>query len=912
MLKSILAYLTGLHKSPVFRRTMSQFCVLALLAGAFAYVSFNNDTTIARTTSLSIPAQYARLKPLSAVQLEQMLRSQSNTVEGLVLIKGTKSIVVLGQGFDRDNVVLEADIDVMEGLAKAAKIPVTTQDAAVVRSIPDFAVTIWWFLAIALIIWFLIFLFKGRKSEDASSRFVVGWNAYYKGLQALVAKTTLRRSRFYGLVCGVSILALTALCLTGVLNNKNMLVLPSDFAAADRAEPYQVERYLQKNAAKFNRVAFAPTMNAAYVVLNTSGTPRADDEPVAAPQPDVEMSAEGVMYATNPAPVKRVGTSSIGRTIVYANTADGQLAYRKFVDSVQAKGIDNKEVDRTVATAFFDTISPLGRTLLITLGVLALVAFCLAINAMLDSDKDENGDKRLVIAGPSDGSGPGAGNTAPESRKTFADVAGCDEAIEACKLVVKKLRYPLIYKVFGAPVPKGIIFYGAPGCGKTLLARAMAGETGGGFIAVSGSQFVKMYVGVGANAVREKFAEARALAAKTGKPTFLFIDEFDAVGKKRGQGDGGGDKEYEQTLNELLVQMDGFANDGKVIVIAATNRLDVLDEAVLRAGRFDIKIEIKKPDRRGRSEIFMVYLRKRMMQIAGAPDLKAKEVTAKILAECALRSRDFSGADIELTVKEASTIAAERNYDEMKDLTEEQMQDRAILLDTDLQAAIDLVSYGRTLKSRVRSAEERKATATHEIGHAAIPTILGGDQVSRITIVMTDKSLGLMESGSEEDRYGWDRLEFIMKIKTMLAGRAAEELIANSCSTGASNDFERANMLARQMVGTYGMSREFGVRTIPLDRNALPVGQIGNNLMELFTTAWSNIIEECNAHVLELIEANRERIIRTAEVLFEDEVLSGDRFRKIWNAEPKATASSNLATDLLMIEGPVVVAAASN
>lgn len=911
MMKSVIAYLKGLYKSPVFRRTMSQFCVLALLIGTFAYVSFNTDTTIARTTSLSIPAQYARLKPLSAVQLEQMLRSQSNTVEGLVLIKGTKSIVVFGQGFDRDNVVLEADIDVMEGLAKAAKLPVTTQDAAVVRSIPDFAVTIWWFLAIALVVWCLIFLFKGRKSEDAPSRFVVGWNAYYKGLQALIARTTLRRSRFYGLVCGLSILALTAMCLTGAFNNKHILVLPSDFAAADRAEPYQVERYLQKHSAQFNRVAFAPTMNAAYVVLNTSGTPRIDEEVVVA-QPDVEMSGEGVIYAPSPPPVKRVGTSSIGRTIVYPNTADGQLAFRKFVDSVRAKGIDNKEVDRTVATGFFETISPLGRTLLITLVVLALVAFCLAINAMLDSDKDENGDKRLVLAGPGDDSGPGAGNTTPESRKTFADVAGCDEAIEACKLVVKKLRYPLIYKVFGAPVPKGIIFYGAPGCGKTLLARAMAGETGGGFIAVSGSQFVKMYVGVGASAVREKFAEARALAAKTGKPTFLFIDEFDAVGKKRGQGDGGGDKEYEQTLNELLVQMDGFANDGKVIVIAATNRLDVLDEAVLRAGRFDIKIEIKKPDRRGRSEIFMVYLRKRMMKIAGAPNLTTKEVTAKILSECALRSRDFSGADIELTVKEASTIAAERNYDEMKDLSEEEMQDRAILLDTDLQAAIDLVSYGRTLKSRVRSAEERKATATHEIGHAAIPTLLGGDPVSRITIVMTDKSLGLMESGSEEDRYGWDRAEFIMKIKTMLAGRAAEERIANSCSTGASNDFERASMLARQMVGTFGMSKEFGVRTIPLDRNALPVGQIGNQLMELFTTAWSNIIEECNAHVIELIDDNRERIIRTAEVLFEDEVLSGDRFREIWNAEPKATASSNPATDLLMIDGPVVVAAASN
>jgi cell division protease FtsH len=220
----------------------------------------------------------------------------------------------------------------------------------------------------------------------------------------------------------------------------------------------------------------------------------------------------------------------------------------------------------------------------------------------------------------------------------------------------------------------------------------------------------------------------------------------------------------------------------------------------------------------------------------------------------------------------------------MKDLSEDEMKERAVLLPSDLQEAIDLVSYGRTLKSRTRSAEERRATAIHEIGHAAIPTLLNGDKVNRITIVMTDKSLGLMESGSDEDRYGWDKKEFILRIKTMLAGRAAEERIGGSCSTGASNDFERASMLARQMVGMFGMSEEFGVRTIPLDRNGLPVGQIGNTLMETFTTAWSRIVDECQKEVCQLIDDNRERIIRAADVLFEEEVLSGDRFREIWNA----------------------------
>lgn len=561
-----------------------------------------------------------------------------------------------------------------------------------------------------------------------------------------------------------------------------------------------------------------------------------------------------------------------------------------------------------MATDFFETIYFPARVLIVIFTMAALLCLALGVSALLDDKKEgeEGKDGRLVIAGAS-GEAVNAGEIGEQSLKTFADVAGCDEAIEACKLVVKKLRFPMIYKAFGAPVPKGIIFYGAPGCGKTLLARAMAGETGGGFIAVSGSAFVKLYVGAGASAVRERFQEARVLAKKTGKPTFLFIDEFDALGKKRGQGDSGGSQEYEQTLNELLVQMDGFANDGKVIVIAATNRLDILDEAVLRAGRFDIKIEIKKPDRKGRSEIFQVYLRNRQLISRDATPKQKLLTLQSVLNECSQRSRDFSGADIELTVKEASTIAAERHYEEMKDLPEEEMKARAVILPSDLQAAIDLVSYGRTLKSRTRSAEERKATAIHEIGHAAIPTLLKGDPVTRITIVMTDKSLGLMESGSDEDRYGWDKKEFLLKIKTMLAGRAAEERIGGSCSTGASNDFERASLLARQMVGMFGMSEELGVRTIPLDRNGLPVGQIGNTLMDLFTVAWSRIVDDCQKEVCQLIDDNREAIVRTADVLFEEEVLSGDRFREVWSGKVTAKVDIEIGDEVAeQVVAPVV------
>jgi|JI6StandDraft_1071083.scaffolds.fasta_scaffold00372_14 cell division protease FtsH len=884
MFKRLVAFMSGLFKSPIFRRSLTQFTVLAVVTGIFAYLTLNNDNNIARTSTLAVPPQYASLSNLTAVDLEQQLRNKASTVEGLILIKGTKSIVVLGKGFDRDSLVLQADIEVMQGLAKAAKLPVSTEDASTVRELPGFIISFWWIFAIALIYWFGRFLFKSRKNEDVPSRFMVGWNGYQAGLKYALTKSKMRRWRFYAVVSVVLALALTAIGLLRPFNDKDQVVLPSDFAAAARAQPYQVERHLKGHAEEFSRVAFAPAMNAAYVVINTPLPP-----PLKQPVGEQVVTVEGgevlvPIPATTATAVRAGGFTSIARTVVFPKTPEGVKAYRAFVDAIRAGGIDNKEADRAVATDFWETITPLGRTLAITLGVLLLLSICVTVSASLDSDKDEDqNESNLVIAGP-DGKPAPVGNTTVQSLKKFEDVAGCDEAIDACKLVVKKLRFPLIYKVFGAPVPKGVIFYGAPGCGKTLLARAMAGETGGGFIAVSGSQFVKMYVGVGANAVREKFQEARDLAKKTGKPTFLFIDEFDAIGKKRGQGEGGGDKEYEQTLNELLVQMDGFANDGKVIVIAATNRLDVLDEAVLRSGRFDIKIEIKKPDRKGRAEIFQVYLRNRKLTAAGASPREQLQTLQKVLNDCSTRSRDFSGADIELTVKEASTIAAERHYEEMKDLSEDEMKERAVLLPSDLQEAIDLVSYGRTLKSRTRSAEERKATAIHEIGHAAIPTLLNGDKVNRITIVMTDKSLGLMESGSDEDRYGWDKKEFLLRIKTMLAGRAAEERIGGSCSTGASNDFERASMLARQMVGMFGMSEEFGVRTIPLDRNALPVGQIGNTLMETFTTAWSRIVDECQKEVCQLIDDNRERIIRASDVLFEEEVLSGDRFREIWNA----------------------------
>jgi cell division protease FtsH len=353
---------------------------------------------------------------------------------------------------------------------------------------------------------------------------------------------------------------------------------------------------------------------------------------------------------------------------------------------------------------------------------------------------------------------------------TFADVAGVDEAKEELAEIVDFLKYPKKYQALGARIPKGVLLLGPPGSGKTLLARAIAGEAGVPFLSISGSDFVEMFVGVGASRVRDLFDQAKKSA-----PCIVFIDEIDAVGRQRGAGLGGGHDEREQTLNQLLVEMDGFEQNTGVILIAATNRPDVLDPALLRPGRFDRQIVVDRADIKGRTKILEVHARNKPL---------AKEVALEILAK---RTPGFSGADLENLLNEAALLAARRN--------------KNIIEMNDCDEAIDRVMVGPERRSIVMSQKEKEVTAYHESGHA----IIGGlteksDPVHKVTIIPRGMSLGLTWSLPEDDRHSRTKEELLAQITMSLGGRLAEEIKFGDVTTGASNDFEKATELARAMV----------------------------------------------------------------------------------------------------------------
>ena len=359
---------------------------------------------------------------------------------------------------------------------------------------------------------------------------------------------------------------------------------------------------------------------------------------------------------------------------------------------------------------------------------------------------------------------------------TFADVAGVDEAKEELGEIVDFLKYPKKYQALGARIPKGVLLLGPPGSGKTLLARAIAGEAGVPFFSISGSDFVEMFVGVGASRVRDLFDQAKKSA-----PCIVFIDEIDAVGRQRGAGLGGGHDEREQTLNQLLVEMDGFDQNTGVILIAATNRPDVLDPALLRPGRFDRQIVVDRADFRGREKILEVHARNKPL---------SKEVSLETLAK---RTPGFSGADLENLLNEAALLAARKN--------------KNIIEMNDCDEAIDRVMVGPERKSTVMSAKEKENTAYHESGHA----ILGGmldkaDPVHKVTIIPRGMALGITWSLPEDDRHQMTREELLAQITMALGGRLSEEIQFGDVTTGASNDFQKATELARRMVTQYGMS----------------------------------------------------------------------------------------------------------
>jgi cell division protease FtsH len=369
-------------------------------------------------------------------------------------------------------------------------------------------------------------------------------------------------------------------------------------------------------------------------------------------------------------------------------------------------------------------------------------------------------------------------NDVPQN--TFADVAGADEAIAELEEIKDFLANPAKYALLGAKIPKGVLLYGPPGTGKTLLARAVAGEAKVPFYSISGSDFVEMFVGVGAARVRDLFTQAKANA-----PAIIFVDEIDAVGRQRGAGMGGGHDEREQTLNQLLVEMDGFETGGQVILIAATNRPDVLDPALLRPGRFDRQIAVDRPDLKGREEILKVHA-------------KTKPLSDEVeLLNYARRTPGFTGADLANVLNEAALLAAR--------------EEKKVISNLQIDEAIDRVMAGPQRKSRIMSDEERRVTAYHEAGHALVAHALPHtDPVHKITIMPRGRALGYTMVLPDDDKYSTTRNQLLDQLAYSLGGRAAEELIFHDPSTGASNDIEKATALARAMVTQYGMTEAIG------------------------------------------------------------------------------------------------------
>ena len=449
-----------------------------------------------------------------------------------------------------------------------------------------------------------------------------------------------------------------------------------------------------------------------------------------------------------------------------------------------------------------------------------------------------------------------------KKKVTFDEVAGLDEAIEDLKEVVMFLKNPQKFKKMRARMPTGVILVGPPGTGKTLLSRAVAGEADVPFYHMSGSDFVELFVGVGASRVRDLFSQAKASS-----PAVIFIDEIDAVGRHRGAGLGGGHDEREQTLNQILVEMDGFEPNEGVIVMAATNRPDILDKALLRPGRFDRKVMVDPPDIKGREDILKIYVKKRPL---------ADDIDVSVLAK---RTPGFVGADLENLVNESSLLAIRNNREK-------------ITMD-DMEEAIDRVVAGPERKSRILSDEEKRIIAYHELGHAIIPTVLKDNMpVHRVSIIPRgNAALGYTLQLPEKDKYLQSKNELINRITGMLAGRAAEELFFNEITTGAANDIERATKLVRSMVCQLGMSDSLGPVMWGKEEEEVFLGKeiskskTSEEIAFQIDEEVKAIMNRCYSKALEIITEHKEEMDHLAEILLEKEVIEGDYLRELLEKE---------------------------
>jgi cell division protease FtsH len=466
-------------------------------------------------------------------------------------------------------------------------------------------------------------------------------------------------------------------------------------------------------------------------------------------------------------------------------------------------------------------------------------------------------------------------NMSDEKRKTtFADVAGADEEKEELREIVEFLKNPRKYNELGARIPKGVLLVGPPGTGKTLLARAVAGEAGVPFFSISGSDFVEMFVGVGASRVRDLFEQA-----KKNSPCIIFIDEIDAVGRQRGAGLGGGHDEREQTLNQLLVEMDGFGANEGVIMIAATNRPDILDPALMRPGRFDRQVMVGSPDIKGREEILKVHARGKPL----GPDVELKTI--------AKSTAGFTGADLENLLNEAALLAARKNL-------------KAITM-AEIEEATIKVVVGTEKKSRVMSDKEKKLTAYHEGGHAIAtyycPT---QDPVHQISIIPRGMAGGYTMSLPEEDRSYRCRTEMREDIVVLLGGRVAEAMVLGDISTGASNDIERATKMAHAMVTKYGMSDLLGPICYGSENNEVFIGRdmghvknYSENVAAQIDEEVHSIIEQGYHRTEQILQEHLDKLHAVAQYLFENEKMSGEEFAELMRREPAAPLEDGITQD---------------
>ena len=523
-----------------------------------------------------------------------------------------------------------------------------------------------------------------------------------------------------------------------------------------------------------------------------------------------------------------------------------------FIDKISDQLADGKiELSQVEESKFLNILEAFGPTIL-------LMVFIFFIWVMFMNPNSQGGNKTMSF-----GKSKARMMTPADKNKiTFADVAGIEEEKQELEEIVEFLKSPKKFTDMGARIPKGVLLVGQPGTGKTLLAKAVAGEAGVPFFIISGSDFVEMFVGVGASRVRDLFEQAKKNA-----PCIIFIDEIDAVGRQRGAGLGGGHDEREQTLNQLLVEMDGFSDNEGVIVLAATNRPDVLDKALLRAGRFDRQIVVGAPDVKAREQILEVHSRKKRL---------ADDVDLKVIAK---NTSGFAGADLENVLNEAALLAARRN------LTEIGMKE--------IEDAMVKVTMGPEKKTRVRSEKENRLVSYHEAGHAVVSHYLETqDPVHQISIVPRGMAGGYTMYRPTEDKNFMSKTEMEENIVSLLGGRVAEALILNDVSTGASNDIERATKIARSMVTKYGMSERIGTLMLGSDQSEVFLGRDFAQSKE-YSEETAGIIDEETKTIIDkgynrakqILTDHIDKLHAVAAVLLEKEKIEADEFERIFQGE---------------------------